>query len=113
MVFTCLAVTGAYPTMILLGDIYLQRWAGPFGFDLLYPPLWGVFCMAALAGTLVAYPFHLWMIRRGVIRWGAAPEESTTRKQAWYLQAVLFLIAFAVMIAALILSVRLSIWIVG
>jgi hypothetical protein len=23
-----------------------------------------------LAGALVTYPFHLWMIRRAVIRWG-------------------------------------------
>jgi len=78
VVSTCLVLTGAYPTFTVLEARYLARWTNPFGFDLFYPPLWGVLCLAALAGTLVAYPFHLWMmragtpVRRGVLRWGGA-----------------------------------------
>jgi hypothetical protein len=30
-------------------------------------------CLACLAGALLTYSFHWWLIRRGVIRWGADP----------------------------------------
>jgi len=108
MASTCLVLTGVYPTVVVLVNRFLDSWAGPYGIDLFYPPLWGVLSLAALAGTLVAYPFHLWMVRRGVIRWGVATEEDSVRKLAWYLQAALFLLAFAVMIAAIMLSIQIA-----
>jgi Na+/melibiose symporter-like transporter len=108
VISTCLVLTGAYPTVVLLANTFFARWLGPFGLDLSYPPLWGTLCLATIAGTLVAYPFHLWMIQRGLICWGGAAEENSVRKLAWYLQAVLFLLASAVMIAAIMLSIQLS-----
>ena len=68
---TGLVVAGAYPTLIALVNRFFGPWTSPFGFDLTYAPLWGGLSLACLAGTLLAYPFHLWMIRRGVVRWGA------------------------------------------
>lgn len=108
MVSTCLVLTGAYPTVVLLGNTFFAHWLGPFGLDLSYPPLWGALCLATLAGTLVTYPFNLWMIRRGVICWGFAAGETPVKKLAWYLQIVLILLALAVMIASIMLSIQLS-----
>lgn len=87
---------------------FLARWTVPFGFDLFYPPLWGVLSLAALAGALVVYPLHLWMIRRGMIRWGVADGEDAVRELVWYQQAALLLLAFAVMLAAIILSMQIA-----
>jgi len=110
VVSTCLVLVGLYPTVNILIGRWLSRWTAPFGFDLSYPPLWGVLCLGAFAGTLVAYPFHLWMLRRGVIRWGATvpPEEAASRGMAWYLQAVLVVVSFAAMLAAIFLSMQIA-----
>ncbi len=70
LVSACLVLAGAYPTLIALIIRFLGPWTGPLIFDLTYAPLWGGLSLACLAGALVTYPFHLWMIRRGVIRWG-------------------------------------------
>ena len=64
-----LVIAGAYPPMTALIRFFIE-WTVAIGFDLTYAPLWGGLSLACLAGTLVTYPFHLWMIRRGVIRWG-------------------------------------------
>jgi hypothetical protein len=69
-----LVFTGAYLTVGWLSSQILEAWSSPFGVNLSYPPLWGVFSLAALAGALATYPLHLWLIRRGVIRWGVAPK---------------------------------------
>jgi hypothetical protein len=108
IVSTCLVLTGAYPTVVLLGNTFFAHWLGPFGLDLSYPPLWGALCLATLAGTLVTYPFNLWMIRRGVICWGFVAGETPVRKLTWYWQIVLILLALAVMVAAIMLSIQLS-----
>ena len=106
MLSTCLVLVGEYPTVSILIARCLGRWMVPFSLDLLYPPLWGVLCQATLAGTVMAYPFHLWMIRRGVIRWGAAalPDERAARGPAWFLQAALILLLFAAMLGSIFLS---------
>ena len=65
LVSSSLVLVGIYATVIILIGRWLSRWA-IFGLDLSYPPLWGALCLATLVGALVAYPFHLWMIRRGV-----------------------------------------------
>ncbi len=57
-----LVLVGAYPTLIELINRYFSPWTTWFGFDLSYPPLWGSLSLAALAGMLITYPFHLWMI---------------------------------------------------
>jgi poly(3-hydroxybutyrate) depolymerase len=69
VVSTGLVIAGAYPPMTALIRFFIE-WTVAIGFDLTYAPLWGGLSLACLAGTLVTYPFHLWMIRRGVIRWG-------------------------------------------
>jgi len=70
MVSSILVLVGAYPLLIELINRNFGPWTTWFVFDLSYPPLWGSLSLAALAGMLITYPFHLWMIRRGVIRWG-------------------------------------------
>jgi hypothetical protein len=62
-----------FATMIGLISRFFNRWTMQFGFDLFYPPLWGVLSLACLAGTLIAYPLHLWLIRRGIICWESEP----------------------------------------
>jgi hypothetical protein len=108
MVSTCLVLAGAYPTLIALIMRFFGRWTAPFGFDLTYAPLWGGLGLACLAGTLVTYPFHLWMIRRGVIRCGEAAMSGKVfvSKLAWYQQAALVLPACAVVLSAIFLSLR-------
>lgn len=108
MTSTCLVLVGVYPTVNTLINRVFARWTSPFGFDLLYPPLWGALCLGALAGMLVAYPFHWWMIRRGVIRWGSAPSSGGDKRLSWFVQAVVFVLAFVAMLAALMLSMQLS-----
>ena len=109
-VSTCLVLAGAYPTLIELISQFLGHWTAAFGFDLSYPPLWGGLSLAAAAGTLVAYPFHLWMIRRGVIRWGmgAARESAPVRPIAWYVQLFLALAALGLMVAAVLFATSLT-----
>jgi uncharacterized protein len=106
MASTCLVLAGVYPVVNALITKYLSPWTVPFGFDLLYPPLWGALSLGAVAGTLLAYPFHLWMIRRGVVQWGEPPIPGVAKGLAWYVQAVLVALAIAVMLGAIVLSTQ-------
>ena len=102
---TCFVLTGVYPTVNIITERWLNRWTFPFGFDLSYPPLWGALCIAVIIGTLTVYPFHIWMLRRGVIRWGVGnPPE--TGNLAWYLQVILMMLSFTVMLGAIYLSIQ-------
>ena len=78
---TCLMLACVFPAFFVLEKLF-RTWLGPFVCDLSYPPLWGGLILAGLAGALVAYPLHWWLIRRGVIRWGVPPiaGEDTPRK---------------------------------
>ena len=100
---TCLVLAGTFSTIIFLLNRFIGRWTAFFGLDLLYPPQWGVLSLATLVGTLVAYPLHLWMIRRGMIRWGkpAMIREGAIRKLAWYQQGGLILLALILMLAVM------------
>jgi hypothetical protein len=91
---------------ILIGRCF-DRWTAPFGFDLSYPPLWGALCLAGVAATLLTFPFHLWMIRRGVIAWGVAPA-ALHRGPVWYWKAALMLLSFAAMLGAIFLSMQIA-----
>jgi hypothetical protein len=55
---------------------------------------------------IVTYPFHLWMIRRGLIAWGLAPAVPR-RGLAWYWKGALLLASFAVLLGAIFLSIQL------
>jgi hypothetical protein len=74
VVSTLLVLLAACPMLGALLGAYFASWSQPrwmmWGLDLLYPPLWAGFSLATLAGMLIAYPFHLWMVHRGTIRWG-------------------------------------------
>jgi uncharacterized protein len=72
---TVLVMAGAVPTIVVLVNRFFGRWPTPFGIDLFYPPLWGVLSLACLAGAVIAYPLHRWLIRRGVIRWESGLKE--------------------------------------
>jgi len=107
---TCWVLMGAYPTVNILGSKYIDPWTTPFGFDLSYPPVWGLLCMAALIGTLLAFPLHLWMMRRGEIGWGAASstDEKTSKGLPWYIRVSLLSMSFIVMLGAIYLSMQIS-----
>jgi dienelactone hydrolase len=107
VVSTCWVLAGAYPTVNILIGRCFDRWTAPFGFDLSYPPLWGALCLAGVAATLLTFPFHLWMIRRGVIAWGVAPA-ALHRGPVWYWKAALMLLSFAAMLGAIFLSMQIA-----
>ena len=104
-VSTCLVLAAVFPIVITFIAIIKNFW-NPFAVDLFYPPFWGAFCLAALAGMIVTYPFHLWMIRRGLIAWGLAPA-LPRRGLAWYWKGTLLLASFAVLLGAIFLSMQL------
>jgi hypothetical protein len=107
---TFLVLTGAYLVVMTGLQRVVGAWLGPMSFDFSYPPLWGVLAAGTLAGASVAYPYHLWMIRRGVIRWGmgAARESAPVRPIAWYVQLFLALAALGLMVVAVLLATSLA-----
>ncbi|MGD8627302.1 MAG: acetylxylan esterase [Anaerolineae bacterium] len=62
-------LVGAYAVVIWLGESWIATWY-PFGADLSNPAQWIVLILAAWAGAVTAYPAHLWLIGRGLVRWG-------------------------------------------
>jgi hypothetical protein len=48
----------------------------------------------------MTYPFHLWMIRRGLIAWGLAPT-TPPRGLAWYWKGMLMLLSLGLMAGVL------------
>jgi D-alanyl-D-alanine-carboxypeptidase/D-alanyl-D-alanine-endopeptidase len=111
MVSTFLVLAGLFPVVNLIIMKWLNLWTFGFGgWDLLYPPLWGALCLGAIAGTLIAYPFHLWMLRRGQIRWGteAISDEVPVRGLAWYVKVALVVLALVIMLGAMILAMQIA-----
>jgi hypothetical protein len=105
MTSTGLVLLGAFPTIIYLSDDIFASWVGPVSFNLTYPPLWGAFCLAAVVGMLVTFPFHLWMIKRGVIRWGG--NITDIRKGIpWFQQAGILLFVLTAIISLMVLAMR-------
>jgi len=109
-VSTCWALVGIYPTVNIIGGWTFERWTAPFGFDLTYPPLWVVLCLAVFVGLLTAFPFHLWMIKRGEIRWDTTnpPDEGNSKRLPWYGQVSLLVVSFAAMLGAIFLSMQVA-----
>lgn len=56
-----LAFAGIYPTLAFLQSHWFDG-----GFDLVDPRFWIMLPLAGLAGVTVAYPFHVWLARRGM-----------------------------------------------
>ena len=73
LVATIIFLIGAYPLVIWLGEGWIATWY-PSGADLSNPAQWIVLIVAAWGGAAVATPAHLWMIGRGLLRWGPAKE---------------------------------------
>lgn len=109
-VSTCWVLVGVYPTVAIINGRTIERWTVPFRFDLSYPPLWVVLCMAVFVGTLTALPLHLWMIRRGEIRWGITnpPDESIVKRLPWYWQIFVLAVSFALLLGAIFLSMQIA-----
>jgi hypothetical protein len=107
---TCWVLVGVYPTVSIVNGLTIERWTVPFSFDLSYPPLWVVLCMAVFVGTLTALPFHLWMIRRGEIRWDTEviSEQVPVREMAWYLKVALVALAFVIMLGAIFVAMQIA-----
>jgi len=63
IVSTSLVLTGTFPVLFLLS----KRWFPDLGLN--SPLFWGFVSMGAVAGALIAYPFNLWMARRGFSFW--------------------------------------------
>ena len=111
VVSTCLALAGLFSTVNVVIMRWLNQWTFGFGgWDLLYPPLWGALCLGTIAGALVTYPFHLWMLRRGEFRWGALTtmQEVSARGLAWYAKVALVVLSFAIMLGATFLAMQLA-----
>jgi dienelactone hydrolase len=109
-VSTCWVLVGVYPTVNILGNKFIGPWTAPFGFDLSYSPVWGVLCLAAFIGTLMASPLHIWLIRRDEIRWDVInlSDEDIPKRMPWYLRTLLLVISFILMLGAVYLSVKIS-----
>ena len=109
VVSTCLVLAGLFPIVNILSMSFFQ-WTFPSGYDLFYAPLWGALCLGAIVGMLVAYPFHLWMLRRGEFRWGseAFSKEDPIRELAWYVKVVLVVLAFVIMLGAIFVAMQIA-----
>lgn len=107
---TCWVLAGVYPAVTILGGRTIERWTVPFGFDLSYPPLWALLCLAVFVGLWTALPFHLWMIRRGEIRWETTnpPGEGNAKRSPWCWQVFLLVASFALMLGAIFLSMQIA-----
>jgi dienelactone hydrolase len=68
VVSTCLVLGGAYPVVIILIDSWLS-WLFPFGWRLANPVLYVILFLGAIAGAILAFPAHYWLIRSGLIVW--------------------------------------------
>ncbi|MEJ2208878.1 MAG: DUF4396 domain-containing protein [Anaerolineae bacterium] len=100
---TCLVMAGLFP-VLYLGTIYLMGGHN----DLARPLWWGIVGLAALAGVLLAYPFHLWLTRRGLDGVIASARVShpalPSLRSAW----PALLLSFALLVASLGLTMGLS-----
>jgi len=111
VVSTCLVLAGLFAVAFYFIMRWFNLWTFGFGgWDLLYPPLWGALCLGAIAGTLITYPFHLWMLRRGLFRWGieAAAEEVPFRGLAWYVKVALVVLSFIIMLGVMFLTMQIA-----
>jgi len=112
---TNMVLAGVYPVVIILIDRWLEPWY-LYGFGLTNPLLWGILSLGAIIGVLTAYPVHVWMIRRGLIRWeipSLADRDTTSidpgaTEFSWFKALGITLITCAVLIAVIMLSLSLS-----
>jgi len=70
LISASIAVAGTWPLFVFLANRYF-----PFGLSLLNPALCGLFLPVIILGTVITYPVNLWMIQRGLVRWGTVVQE--------------------------------------
>jgi hypothetical protein len=97
-----LVLAGLFP-VLYLGVI---QWLSGHN-DLARPAWWGILGLAAVAGALVVYPFHLWLARRGLD--GRATPEGGLRQPTPSLRTAwaALLLSFALLVASLGLTLGL------
>ena len=97
-----LVLAGLFP-VLYLGVIH---WLSGHN-DLARPAWWGILGLAAVAGALVVYPFHLWLARRGLD--GRATPEGGLRQPTPSLRTAwaALLLSFALLVASLGLTMGL------
>jgi CubicO group peptidase (beta-lactamase class C family) len=106
---TCLVLAGLFSVVYYMIVKWFNLWTPGSSWGLLYPPLWGALCLGAIAGTLVTYPFHLWMLRRDLFRWGTvAISNVPTRELAWYVKVMLVVLSLVIMLGAIFLSMQIA-----
>ena len=101
-----MGVAGGWPVFVLV----VNRWS-PFGLLLTDPLFWPLLTLATIVGALVAYPFHFWMARRGVVRWevpspvGEVSVEPEARKPRWFEALAIALLTYVIVVAAILLTI--------
>jgi uncharacterized membrane protein len=103
LISTCLVMAGLFP-VLYLGVIH---WLAGQN-ELARPAWWGIVGLAALAGALLAYPFHLWLAYRG-LDGGVTPQVAVGRptpslRNAW----AALLLSVALLVASLGLTMGLT-----
>jgi dienelactone hydrolase len=71
--------------------------------------LW-LYSIVTLLATLLAYPFHSWLLRRGLIRWRFSPDDQWSQGESrfphWALRSALLLFSFLLIPASFVLIVK-------
>jgi|GEM_PF-385147 len=70
---TNLVVAVVLPVAALIVRRWLYTWYPSPGWHAENPPFWAIVTIAACAAAVVAYPAHVWMIRRGLEERAATP----------------------------------------
>ncbi len=99
-----MGVSGGWPVFVIIVN---RR---SFSLLLTDPLFWPLLTLAATVGALVAYPFHIWMVHRGAVRWeapspvGEIAAEPKARKPRWFEALAITLLTCVIVVAAILLT---------
>jgi len=99
-----MGVAGGWPVFIII----VNRWS--FALTPTDPLFYPFLTLGAIAGALVAYPLHIWMVHRGVVRWetpspvGEVAAEPKVRKPRWFKALAITLLTYVIVVAAILLT---------
>jgi dienelactone hydrolase len=84
--------------------IGLLNWLGPAVFGLDSARFWAIMVLSGGAGALLAYPVHVWLVRRGLAGWGRAPAspaaEHPRSSPEWFARLVAVVLSLALLASA-------------